>query len=266
VGLLFLYNENMNKKVIKSSKSLSDSEKELIELKSRFISMTSHQLRTPLAVIASSAGILNDFGEQLDEQKRRKHLQRIQTYVRHTTQLLDDILLLNKAETGHLAFEPKPLLLIEFCQELIDEMQLSAPNHTIQDLILTESTIKFLKQSGQPYLDKKLLRQIFVNLISNSIQYSPEQTTVKFSLTIQQQDIVFTIEDQGTGIDISDQAQVFQPFYRGENVGETPGIGLGLAIVQKCVELHQGKISVISEPNVGTLFTVVIPITLSEQS
>ncbi|WP_287457001.1 MULTISPECIES: sensor histidine kinase [Leptolyngbya] len=256
----------MNKKALQSSKSLSDSEKELIELKSRFISMASHQLRTPLAVIASSAGILNDFGEQLDEQKRRKHLQRIQTYVRHTTQLLDDILLLNKAETGHLAFQPESLLLLKFFQALIDEMQLSTSNHTIQGLVLAESKIQSLEQSGQLYLDRKLLRQIFVNLISNSIQYSPEQTTVKFSLTIQQQDLVFAIEDQGIGIDTSEQAQVFQPFYRGKNVGTIPGTGLGLAIVQKCVELHQGKISVMSEPNVGTLFTVVIPITLSEQS
>ncbi|MGG6268968.1 sensor histidine kinase [Leptolyngbya sp. AN10] len=242
---------------------LSDSEKEFIELKSRFISMTSHQLRTPLAVIASSAGILSNFGAQLDEQKRQKHLQCIQTYVKHATQLLDDILFLNKAEIGHLAFEPVPLPLVEFCQELIDEVQLSASEHTIRSSIPTQDTIEFLTCGNQPHLDKKLLRQIIVNLLSNAVKYSPECNLINFNLTIWRSMIVFTIEDQGIGISLSDQAHLFQPFHRGENVGAIAGTGLGLSIVKKCVELHQGEISVKSALDVGTLFTVMIPLILS---
>jgi signal transduction histidine kinase len=229
---------------------------EFKELKSRFITLTSHQLRTPLSVITSSAGILKEFGKQLDEEKMQKHLQRIQIYVRHLTQLLDDILLLNKANTNYLAFEPAQLNIHQFCAVLVEEFQLSETHCAIRFSVQDE--IAF--QSIRSELDEKLLRQILINLLSNAAKYSPVDSVVDFRLSLQDQQIIFTIQDEGIGIPQDEKSQLFQPFYRASNVGNIAGTGLGLAIVQKCVELHQGQISVISQQNQGTTFTIGIPI------
>ena len=228
-------------------------EKELGELKSRFISMTSHEFRTPLSVISSSAGILQDFGHKLDDMKKRKHLDCIQTYVKHTTQLLDDILLINKAENDKLAFEPAPLDLIPFCQKLSEEIQLSAPNHTI--VFSSHSQVGVTAN-----LDKKLVRQILINLLSNAIKYSPDSATVNFNLTITESNVIFSIQDQGIGIPKADIDQLFESFYRAKNVGNIPGTGLGLSIVEKCIDLHNGSIVVNSEVGIGTAFIVTIPL------
>ncbi len=226
-------------------------EKELGELKSRFVSMTSHEFRTPLAVISSSAGILKDFGHKIDDERKKKHLDCIQTYVKHTTQLLDDILLINKAENGKLAFEPAPLDLIPFCQKLTEEIQLSSPNHTI---IFSSN----LQAAVNRNLDKKLLRQILINLLSNAIKYSPDCATVKFDLNITDSNVVFSIQDQGIGIPEVDKVKLFESFHRASNVGNIPGTGLGLSIVVKCVELHNGTISINSTVGRGTTFIVAI--------
>ncbi|WP_413172259.1 CBS domain-containing protein [Anabaena azotica] len=228
-------------------------EKELGELKSRFVSMTSHEFRTPLAVISSSAGILKDFGHKLDEEQKIKHLECIQTYVRHTTQLLDDILLINKAESGKLAFEPGYLDLIPFCQKLVEEIQISAPNHIIGFF----SNPQYIVTTN---LDKKLLRQILINLLSNAIKYSPQNSTVNFDLNITEQNVIFSIQDYGIGIPEADQLQLFESFHRASNVGNIPGTGLGLSIVAKCVDLHKGSITVNSQLGIGTNFTVTIPL------
>jgi PAS domain S-box-containing protein len=228
-------------------------EKELNELKSRFVSMTSHEFRTPLAVIASSAGILQDFGHKLDDDKKQKHLTCIQTYVKHTTQLLDDILLINKAENGKLAFDPAPLDLITFCEKLAEEIQLSAPNHKI---IFTSNP----KSGIIGKLDKKLLRQILINLLSNAIKYSRENGLINFKLNWQKTNITFTIQDQGIGIPAADQVKLFECFHRAGNVGNIAGTGLGLSIVAKCIEVHKGSISVNSHEGIGTTFIVTIPL------
>jgi PAS domain S-box-containing protein len=228
-------------------------EKELNELKSRFVSMTSHEFRTPLAVIASSAGILKDFGHKLDEEKKQKHLACIQTYVKHTTQLLDDILLINKAENGKLAFEPAPLDLIPFCEKLTEEIQLSTPHHTI---IFNSNH----KSGIIGKLDKKLLRQILINLLSNAIKYSPENGKVNFKLKITKSNVIFTIQDQGIGIPEADQVKLFESFHRAGNVGNIAGTGLGLSIVAKCIEVHKGTITVNSQVGIGTTFIVTIPL------
>jgi PAS domain S-box-containing protein len=228
-------------------------EKELNQLKSRFISMTSHEFRTPLAVISSSAGILKEFSQKLDEEKKQKHLECIITYVKHTTQLLDEILLISKAEAGKLAFEPKPLDLVEFCQKLTSEMQLSTQNNTI---IFSSNT----KTEVIALVDKKLLRQILINLLSNAVKYSQHNSSVKFDLQITEQSIIFSIEDQGIGIPQADKTQLFEAFHRATNVGSISGTGLGLTIVKNCVDLHGGKVTVVSQEGIGTKFTVIIPL------
>ena len=234
-------------------RDILEREQELSELKSRFVSMTSHEFRTPLTVISSSAGILKDFGHKLDEEKKKKHLDCIQTYVKHTTQLLDDILLINKAENGQLAFGSAPLDLVPFCQKLTEEIQLNAPNHTI----IFSST----SQAGVTgNLDKKLLRQILINLLSNAIKYSPHSPIVQFILNITEANVIFTIQDQGIGIPEEDQTQLFESFHRASNVSNIPGTGLGLSIVFNCIKLHCGSIDVNSQVGMGTTFTVTIPL------
>ncbi|QLE46916.1 PAS domain S-box protein [Nostoc sp. C057] len=239
-----------------------EKEKELNELKSRFISMTSHEFRTPLAVIASSAGILNTFSHKLDEQKKQKHLQCIQTYVQHTTQLLDDILLINKAEAGKLAFEPTCIKLINFCHSLVEEIQLSSPNHilTFCPHNLGNSSTD---DSFMACIDKKILRQILSNLLSNSVKYSLQGSNIQIDLLLQEQSAVFLIQDEGIGIFPEEQQKLFEPFYRASNVGNTPGTGLGLAIVKKCIDLHRGRITLASQVGVGTTFRVELPLIIS---
>ncbi len=236
-----------------------EKEKELSDLKSRFISMTSHEFRTPLAVIASSAGILKSFSHKLNEQQKQKHLQCIQTYVHHTTQLLDDILLINKAEAGKLAFEPTSVDLVSFCCTLVEELQLSAPNHT---LVFSPQYLRSSLEGDNfaARMDKKLLRQILSNLLSNAVKYSPDGSKVQFNLLVQDEIAVFLIKDEGIGISSEDQQNLFESFYRASNVGNTPGTGLGLTIVKKCVELHGGRITVASEIGAGTTFRVELPL------
>jgi PAS domain S-box-containing protein len=236
-----------------------EKEKELSDLKSRFISMTSHEFRTPLAVIASSAGILKNFSHKLGEPQKQKHLQCIQTYVKHTTQLLDDILLINKAEAGKLAFEPTPFGLVDFCRTLLEELQLSAPNHT---LVFSPPYLHSLLPEDDfiVCMDTKLLRQILSNLFSNAVKYSSDGSKVEFNLSVQNEIAVFLIQDQGIGISPEDQQHLFESFYRASNVGNTPGTGLGLTIVKKCLDLQGGRITVASEVGVGTTFRVELPL------
>ncbi|HEY9737410.1 MAG TPA: PAS domain S-box protein [Trichocoleus sp.] len=262
-------------------------EKELSDLKSRFISMTSHEFRTPLAVIASSAGILKTYGDRIGEAKKQEHLQTIQTYVRHTTELLDDILLINRAESDKLAFNPTQLALVEFCQSLTRELQLSTEHPNLGFTAdVTTARLKNLPLSsaaeaaqvtsrhgpvcynpvfddGSSHdivcMDKKLLRQILINLLVNAVKYSPESTPVQFTLVLDEAWARFEVADWGLGIPPDDLDSLFEAFHRGTNVGEIQGTGLGLSVVKKCVELHQGSITVASLLGYGTTFTVVLP-------
>lgn len=229
-----------------------EKEKELNELKSRFVSMTSHEFRTPLTTILSSAELLQDFGSIWDEEKKLKHFLRIQTSVTHMTGLLNDVLLIGKAEAGKLEFKPTPLDLIYFCRELTEEMQLAAENHTIVFCTGGDCT--------NACMDEKLLRHILSNLLSNAIKYSPSGGTVKLELIGEQKTVMFHIQDRGIGIPQADLIQLFDSFHRASNVGTISGTGLGLAIVKKAVDLHNGQIFVKSEVGVGTTFTVKLPL------
>ncbi|MDY6802292.1 MAG: PAS domain S-box protein [Cyanobacteriota bacterium] len=227
-------------------------EKELNELKSRFISMTSHEFRTPLAVISSSAGIMKTFNNKLTDEKRLSHLNTIQTYVEHTTRLLDDILLINRAETGNISFNPQRLKIVDFCANLTEEMQTSTVDCTIVFASHCPPDI-------EPELDIKLLQQVLINLLSNAIKYSDGGGEVKFDLSMAEEKLIFQVKDSGIGIPIEDQKEMFTPFHRATNVETIQGTGLGLAIIKKCVELHGGRVGFTSEVGVGTTFTVTIP-------
>lgn len=226
-------------------------EKELSELKSRFVTMTSHEFRTPLTTILSSAELMEDFGCQWSEEKKLLHLRRIVTTVKHMNQLLDDVLLIGKAEAGKLECNPTTLDVVQFCYDLAEEMQMITDSHTI----CFSSQCKSIDVA----LDEKLLRHILINLISNAIKYSPTSSIVNFELNFDDYRVIFRIQDRGIGIPIIDREQLFQSFYRASNVGTISGTGLGLAIVKRAIDLHCGEIVVESEVGVGTTFIVFLP-------
>ena len=229
-----------------------EKEKELGELKSRFVTMTSHEFRTPLTTILSSAELLESYSHKWTEDKKNKHFQRIKTAVKHMTQLLNDVLLIGKAEAGKIECNLAPLDLAQFCHDLVDEMQFSIDTHTI--VFCSQGQCK------NACMDGKLLRHILSNLLSNAIKYSPQGGTIHFNLICEDKEANFYIQDQGIGIPTADQAQLFDSFHRASNVGTISGTGLGLAIVKKSVDLHNGKIAVSSVVGVGTTFTVTIPL------
>ena len=228
-------------------------EKELGDLKSNIISVVSHEYRTPLATILSSLELLEHYSHKWSQEKRQLHFHRIQSSVHHLTQLVSDVLVISKAEAGKLEFCPSPLDLVALCQELIEELQLTAK---------TGYSINFSTQgSGRvACLDEKLLRQFLTNLLSNAIKYSPQGVDIQFDLIWEADTVTFQIRDRGIGIPKEDQAQLFDAFYRSSNVGTIAGTGLGLAIVKRCVDLHKGQIAVESEEGVGTTFTITLPL------
>jgi signal transduction histidine kinase len=184
-------------------------------------------------------------------------------------QLLDNLLVIGKAEADKLEFNPAPLNLIKFCNNLVEELQLNAGSkHSLgkdahpQGMADVPKIIVFTSRGDctNACMDENLLRQILTNLLSNAIKYSPKGEIVTFELSCQDKVAIFRIQDRGIGISLEDQEQLFEPFYRAANVGTIKGTGLGLSIVKKCVDLHNSHIFVESEVGVGTTFTVTLPL------
>ncbi|MEH2325917.1 MAG: ATP-binding protein [Nostoc sp.] len=231
-------------------------EREFSELKSRLLTITSHEFRTPLTTIHSSAELLEYYRHLWSDERQQTHLRRIQTSVMHITQLLNDVLMLSQDETGKLEFNPTPLNLVEFCRELLEELQQSDRS---QHAIAFRSQC----QSTRANLDAKLLRQILTNLFSNCLKYSPIGSTVKFSVTTANDRAIFQTQDSGIGIPPDDIKHIFQPFHRGSNASNIPGMGLGMSIVKQAVDLHGGEIFVESAIGAGTTFTVTLPFSIN---
>ncbi|MDJ0592345.1 MAG: hybrid sensor histidine kinase/response regulator [Pleurocapsa sp. MO_226.B13] len=242
-------------------------EKKLNELKSRFVTMASHEFRTPLASILSSAELLEHYSHKWSEEKKLSHLYRIQSSVKHITELLNDVLLLGKADAGKLKLSPSRFNLFQFCQELVAEIQLTTTTHQINFQVENCSPASDCEQKSKGDLvcmDEKLLRQILTNLLSNAVKYSPESDKVDFSLTYQSKQAVFQVRDFGIGIPPEEQNLLFESFHRAVNVGSIPGTGLGLPIVKRAVDLHGGTISIASQLGLGTTFTVALPYLAAE--
>jgi signal transduction histidine kinase len=246
-----------------------EKEKELSQLKSLFVANASHEFRTPLATIRSSGELLERYCQDCMDEKKSKHFYRIQTAVNQMIQLLDNLLVIGKAEADKLEFNPAPLNLIEFCNNLVEELQLNAGSkHSSgkdahpQGMADVPKIIVFTSRGDctNACMDENLLRQILTNLLSNAIKYSPKGEIVTFELSCQDKVAIFRIQDRGIGISLEDQEQLFEPFYRAANVGTIKGTGLGLSIVKKCVDLHNSHIFVESEVGVGTTFTVTLPL------
>jgi PAS domain S-box-containing protein len=228
-------------------------ERELNQLKSNFISMVSHEFRNPMSVISGLVGLIQHYNHTLSEEKRSKYFERIIGAIKNMVQLLDEVLLLSKNESGKLQYKPAPIDLKNFCQNLTDNLQFGLKDqHQI--------TFSCQGECSQVEMDAFLLEHMFTNLISNAIKYSPESGAVWFDLSCEKETATFRVIDKGMGIPLSDQQHLFETFRRGSNVDQIQGTGLGLSIVKNCVDLHQGKIKIESEVGVGTIVTVKLPL------
>lgn len=244
-----------------------EKEKELNELKSRFVSMASHEFRTPLSTILFSAGLLEDYGHKLAEDKKITHLHRIQAGVQRMTELLDDVLLIGKAEAKKLEFKPALLDLEKFCRELVEEIVLGiGSQHKVNFVLRNSLNSSSTGSYPNAHMDEKLLRHILNNLLSNAIKYSPEGSTVDLEIAYEDEQAIFYIKDAGIGIPPEDLQRLYESFHRARNVGTIQGTGLGLAIVKRSVDLHGGQIDAKSEVGVGTTFTVRLPLNNQEKN
>jgi PAS domain S-box-containing protein len=229
-------------------------EKELSQLKSNFVSMVSHEFRTPLGIIRSSAEILADYFDQLAAAERREHLQSIARNTRRMAGLMEEVLVLGRLDAGRMEFKPAPLHLRTFCQRLTEEV-LSATERRCPIALAVSASAE-----DEVLADERLLRHIFTNLLTNAAKYSEPGRRVELGVERHGGDAVWVVRDHGIGIPEADQPWLFDAFRRGDNVGQRPGTGLGLVIVKRCVELHGGGIQVRSRVGEGTAVTVRLPL------
>jgi PAS domain S-box-containing protein len=230
-----------------------EQQKVLNELRSRFVAMTSHEFRTPLAAILTAEELLRHYGDRLPPEEKRETLESIATGVQRMSRMLDRVLLLGKAEAHMLDFKPHDMDVRALCPQLVEEARLQHPQGAAR-------VVCDVAPEVSPGLyDEKLLRHIFGNLLSNAIKYSPQGGEVRFEVRRDGADTVFRVADQGIGIPPEELGHLFESFHRASNVGEIQGTGLGLAIVKNAVDMHGGSISVDSRLGAGTAFTVRLP-------
>ncbi|MCJ7935916.1 MAG: PAS domain-containing sensor histidine kinase [Chryseobacterium sp.] len=227
-------------------------EKELNRMKSRFVSMASHEFRTPLSSMQLSIVLIEKYLQISDHGQILKHLHKIKNAIAGLNSILNDFLSLEKLDTG--IVKPQAVLfdVVTFSEELTEEMQ----------LITKEDQIIIYQHTGSEYeinLDHNLLRNCLMNLISNAIKYSGEQTLIEFSTEINEDRYIFTVTDNGIGIPEEDHSALFQPFFRAHNIGNIPGTGLGLNIVLRYVNLMGGQIHFESKPGSGAAFILSFP-------
>jgi PAS domain S-box-containing protein len=227
-------------------------EHETRELRSQFLGMVSHEFRTPLAIIRSASDMLLNYSDRITEERRRDQLFAVQRQVGEMVELLDDFLMLTRSESVTFQFEPRLTDIVELCREVIETARRTWPH---RDFELS------VDRSCQPLqLDRKLIAHAIRNLVNNAAKYSPEQSLVRMVIQLSPDKVTITVQDQGIGIPKSDQARLFEPFFRASNIGAIGGTGLGLAIVRQAVVMHHGTVSIWSEQHRGTIVTVSLPL------
>jgi PAS domain S-box-containing protein len=229
-------------------------EKELGELKSKFILMVSHEYRTPLTAISLSTELLQEYDEKLSKDDKSNHFTRIKQSINYMTRLLDDIILYNKLDAGVMQFMPSMISLKATVLSVAKEIEIMFRERCTIDVI-------FNGNNDEVYMDERLIRQIFSNLLSNAIKYSDEGSQVDVIINSSDSEVEFIIRDYGIGIPEEGMQNLFEPFYRTSNVGTIPGTGLGLAIVNNSVKMHNGTVRLISRIGLGTTFFINIPLT-----
>jgi PAS domain S-box-containing protein len=228
-------------------------EKELSQLKSNFVSMVSHEFRTPLGIIQSSGELLRDFYQKMQPAQREEQLASIISNTRRMASLMEEVLVLSRLDAGKLEFQPSPLDLRAFCRRVVDEVLSATSRRCVIELSLNSVP-------AEAGADEALLGHIFTNLLSNAVKYSEPGAKVLFAIGREGEDAVCSVSDHGIGISDEDQQQLFEAFHRGVNVGSRPGTGLGLLLVKRCSELHGGKVQVKSRIGEGTTVIVRLPV------
>ena len=229
-----------------------EKEIELNELKSRFVSMASHEFRTPLTTMMSSLSLVTKYGEQNDKENQLKHVSKIKTSINNLTGILNDFLSVSKMEAGMTENMPEDINLGTFIADIIADMRPMA----------TEGKRFVHSHSGNTWvsLDKKLLRNVLFNLISNAIKFSNENGIIEITTEVLTVSVAISVKDSGIGISQEDQKHLFERFFRGYNATHIQGTGLGLNIVSRYAEAMNGTVSFVSKENKGTTFTITIPI------
>ncbi|TFZ62689.1 HAMP domain-containing histidine kinase [Hymenobacter sp. UV11] len=225
-------------------------EQALGELKSRFVSMASHEFRTPLTVVLTSADLIAHYPTADQQPNRLRHVAHIRTAVEHLNDLLEEFLSADRLEEGKLVAHPANCDPAALLAETVA---------AVQGLRKAGQTIVVQACAGAIRLDDSLLRKILLNLLSNALKYSGENTVVTVAMECRDNQLLLKVQDQGIGISPADQVHLFERFFRAHNATELPGTGLGLFIIAKYLELMDGHIALHSEMGVGTTFTVTIP-------
>lgn len=228
-------------------------EREVNSMKSRFISIASHEFRTPLATVLSSLSLVEKYSTLQEEEKRMKHIGRIKSSVRNLTDILNDFLSLNKLEEGKVMLNIESFNLHDLIENLMQDLQ--GITKAKQKIILSCAN----SNSCLVNLDKTLIRNIIINLVSNAIKFSPENNNITISASLTENEIKLSVTDQGIGIPEADQKHLFERFFRSSNAGEIQGTGLGLSIVAHYVNLLKGTITFKSKENEGTTFFINLP-------
>ncbi len=241
------------KRVESQIREMLENEKELNELKSRFVSMASHEFRTPLGGIMTSVSLIAKYLTPEVEAKCTKHVQNIKKSVRNLTNILNDFLSLDKLDQGKVSSSPTQFNLTQFIDESVEDFrEMGSKGHAIQISHKVSDVIVFQ--------DKEMIRNVFSNLISNAVKYSPEGTTIFIRTELKDKVVELEIQDQGMGIPQADQKHLFERFFRANNVTNLQGTGLGLNIVKRYLDLMAGSISFTSHENQGTTFRVTLPV------
>ena len=226
-------------------------EQELGELKSRFVSMASHEFRTPLTAVLSSAELIGLYAEGPTREKQLRHVQRIQSSVKHLNDILEEFLSVGRIEEGRIETRPALLDLPALLHDTLADVQsLRKAGQRIETDLHCPAPIR---------MDPSLLRKILVNLLSNALKYSGENAVVHVRAACQHQQLILRVEDHGVGIAPEDQEHLFERFFRARNVSTVPGTGLGLYIIAKYLELMRGTVALRSKLGVGTTVTITIP-------
>lgn len=227
-------------------------EQEINGLKTSFISMVSHEFRTPLTSIFSSTELLGSFDGKANPERQKKHFERIYSSIRRLEQMLDDVLLIGRVESGKLQFQPESMNLEFVMKDIVDSIQTGIGRHH-------QIMVSFDNVAQPVLMDAKLIKYIFTNLLSNAVKYSLPMHPVEVKVAIVNAGVEIQVIDQGIGIPAEDLPKLFRTFQRASNVGNIHGTGLGLSIVKTCVDLHQGSIQVESVLDHGTQFKVWLP-------
>ena len=228
-----------------------EKERELGELKTRFVSMTSHEFRTPLSAILSSSELLSTYGATWDRERTLSHFERIQTSARNMSEMLDEVLLIGRAEAGALRPQAESLDLSATCRRLIGTLeQTFGDSHPFRFELSGETRV---------HLDERLVTHVLSNLLENAVKYSPLGSEIDLTVFASERECRFLVRDRGIGIPEADIPRLFQSFERGRNVGHVNGTGLGLAVVKRVLDVQGGSIEVKSELGRGSEFMVTIP-------